>query len=72
MMSLARPTPWFSYIGHIWIITCSKSLHHSQDTQLSAQKVLREPPTVDHMMDIEFPYWTAPIWIFVIILSILL
>ena len=62
----------FLHRAHLDHHLAQLSLHYRQDTQLSAQKVLREPPTVDHMMDIEFPYWTDPIWIFMIILAILL
>ena len=48
------------------------NLHCRQDTQWFAQQVLQVSPSVDHMRDIEFSYWTAPIWTFVIILAILL
>ena len=48
------------------------NLHCRQDTQWSAQEVHQVSPSVDHMRDIEFSYWTAPIWTFVIIKAILL
>ena len=48
------------------------NLYYKQGIQLSAQQVLQESPIVDHMRDIEFSYYTAPIWTFLIILAILL
>ena len=43
------------------------NLYYRQDTQWFAPQVLQESPIVDHMRDIEFSYWTDPIWTFVII-----
>ena len=43
------------------------NLHYRQDTQWFAQQVLQVSPSVDHMRGIEFSYWTAPIWTFMII-----
>ena len=49
----------FSWLAHL-------SWHCRQDTQWFAQQVLQVSPSVDHMRDIEFSYWTDPIWTFVI------
>ena len=53
--------------GEVLLEMARPNLHCRQDTQWSAQHVLQESPNVDHMMDIEFSYWTDPIWTFVII-----
>ena len=53
--------------GEVLLEMARPNLHCRQDTQWFAQQVLKESPIFDQMMDIEFSYWTAPTWTFVII-----
>ena len=46
--------------GEVLLEMARPNLHCRQDTQCPAQEVHQVSPNVDHMMDIEFSYWTAP------------